>query len=75
LTFDFDVHERIAWHAFIDNEQVNVAGRTLLEHADRLKIDVDPVPLILCLDLMQQIPSHCDPSNLRTCMKLQRFGD
>ena len=75
LTIHDDVDQRVTRHALIDHQQVDVAGRSLRKHADRLQVDVDRVPLVLGRDLLQQIPAHGDPADFGSGPDLQGLGD
>jgi hypothetical protein len=55
---------------FVANQQVYVCWRILLEHANRLKIDIDSMPPILGLHLLQQVPPHGDPADLCSSLNL-----
>ncbi|WP_339912383.1 hypothetical protein [Symmachiella dynata] len=53
LTVYDDIDYCVARDALIDDEQVNVTGRILGKHADRLQVDIDLMPTILNLHLLQ----------------------
>jgi hypothetical protein len=75
LTVNEHVHERITGDALIDHEQVNIGGRVLVEHADGLEVDAKTVPLVLGLDLCEQVPPHGDPTDPGVDLLLQRLRD
>ena len=59
----------------VDDQQVNVGRRSLVEHADRLQVHTDLVPFVFAADLFQEIPPHRDPADPGARTELQGLGN
>jgi hypothetical protein len=75
LAIDKDIHASVAGNALVNDQQINSSGWALVEHADGLEVNAKLMPLVLRLDLAQEILPHSNPSNSGGSGSLQLFRD